>query len=265
MHPDASIDTGGCGVDVGSDATNALVVFAGATLISGGTCVRGQAWVNGTATPEPKEFCPGQPDPLAAVAEPEFAGCDENKKSVGASTTLSPGVYCGGLTIEKEVAAELEPGVYIVKDGPLWVRDGAKMTGSDLMIFLEGKKAEIRFDSGATIELSAPLTGPYKGVLIFQDRDTAILNSWNANAGSYMRGVLYMPSSKLKVDGENKLTPEKACAVIIANEIDFHTNSSVSIDLSGSACRQTCPSLINAALSCWTDRWPTTDSPPSTS
>ncbi|MDO9441489.1 MAG: pilus assembly protein, partial [Beijerinckiaceae bacterium] len=95
----------------------------------------------------PRLDCPQLPDPLAARPEYATAGCTQTKLVVSgaALTRLSPGVYCGGLTIRDEASVELNPGVYFIKGGPFLVKDRARVSGVNVGIFLAGAETEIRF------------------------------------------------------------------------------------------------------------------------
>ena len=55
------------------------------------------------------------------------------------SVVLKPGVYCGGLAIGSGFDVELEPGVYVIKDGPLFVDGDARLTGSHVGFYFTGE------------------------------------------------------------------------------------------------------------------------------
>ncbi|WP_245447185.1 hypothetical protein [Methylobacterium sp. 17Sr1-1] len=66
--------------------------------------------------------CPTLKDPLAVRPQPSVGGCIASDLSLKAGThTLSPGTYCGGLSIEGGAEVTLKPGIYVMKDGPLIV------------------------------------------------------------------------------------------------------------------------------------------------
>jgi hypothetical protein len=54
-----------------------------------------------------------------------------------ATTVLNPGVYCGGLTIKKGLVV-LNPGLYIFRDGPLYVQAHGTLKGDDVTILFTG-------------------------------------------------------------------------------------------------------------------------------
>jgi hypothetical protein len=54
---------------------------------------------------------------------------------------------------------------------------------------------------GATVNLSASTSGPYQGVLIYQDRQDTSSANLSGGASQIMNGVLYFPSAPLSYSG----------------------------------------------------------------
>ncbi|WP_203153286.1 TadE/TadG family type IV pilus assembly protein [Methylobacterium aquaticum] len=72
--------------------------------------------------PVPITGCPAIKDPLAERASPPVGGCRYTDKVIGNwSETLDPGTYCGGLILTSGAVVRLNPGIYVIKDGPLVV------------------------------------------------------------------------------------------------------------------------------------------------
>jgi hypothetical protein len=57
----------------------------------------------------------------------------------------------------------------------------------------------VTIQNGATVNLSAPATGTYKGVLFFQDRTNSHAAAIEGGASSVINGVLYFPDAPLTV------------------------------------------------------------------
>lgn len=91
----------------------------------------GYAGSDQSFTPVPITDAPIVPDPLASRAEPKVGICDHKAMSLTTdlTETLYPGVYCGGLDVGGETIAKLEPGIYVIKDGPLSIRGNASLIG----------------------------------------------------------------------------------------------------------------------------------------
>jgi hypothetical protein len=238
----STLEAEACGVQVNSTSSRALLVSNAATLEAADTCVGGGTTVYGSATPEPREYCPGQVDPLASLTAPTYGSCDySNKVYQAANLTLSPGVYCGGLTIEQASTITLSPGVYVIKDGPLKVLDTSLLEGSDVTIFLTGKKTILNFNDSSSVNLSAPTTGEFQGVLFFQDRAVSNRHNWNGRSTNLV-GVIYLPASALTANSNHLVTPYKSCTVMITKTLDLSSGAGISIDLSTPTCRQMLPS-----------------------
>jgi hypothetical protein len=117
------------------------------------------------------------------------------------ATTLIAGVYCDGLEISGNSAVTLAPGLYVVKDGPLHLKDRATLAGSGVTIFLTGNKAVLDIDPDTSVNLSAPTTGDLAGVLVFEDRGNRakqkhVIQSRNA---PNMLGAIYLPRGTLEI------------------------------------------------------------------
>lgn len=239
----ALIEAEGCGVHVNSTASSALSVSGSSKIEASDICVGGTAGLAGSATttPESREHCPGQADPLANLEPPSYGGCDHGVTLLkNVVETLSPGVYCAGIQIFGTSEITLSPGVYVL-NGPLSVASTASLAGSDVTIYLKGLLANIDFLQEAKIQLTAPTTGPFAGILFFQDRGSANIHFWAGNSTTDLRGVIYLPASKLYSDNVNLMTPTRACAVLIARQIEFARDGGASIDLTDASCRAGLP------------------------
>src|SRR5262249_55674730 len=122
-------------------------------------------------------------DPLRSLPLPNPAGLP----SYGAvsiysgSPTLQPGVYQSILAAGKPgvtVNVTMSPGLYIIEGGGLSISTGASLSGSGVTLFNAGSLYNGTTDGGTfgsiatsgsgTIALSAPSSGPYAGVVLFQ-------------------------------------------------------------------------------------------------
>lgn len=186
--------------------------------------------------PSPVTDCPTMPDPLASRPPPAVGACDHDKFKVekGKTVTLSPGVYCGGIDIAG--AADLKAGLYIIKDGPLKVKNGGELHGGNVGFFLTGRDALINFEKTTVIELSGPRDGPLAGLLFYEDRNVVAADGTTvieldpeglpkpkehrirSDDARELVGTIYIPRNKLLVDGDKPIASESAYTVIIARE-----------------------------------------------
>jgi Flp pilus assembly protein TadG len=148
-------------------------------------------------------------DPLAHLQAPSIGSCDHTNYSLGpiGIGTLSPGVYCGGITITGVALLHLQPGTYVIRGGGLNVLGASVMTGTGVTFYLTGDSTYPYGGVnivGATINsLVAPTSGAMEGILFFQDRNisaaTAAANPNTIVGASLARyeGTFYFPTTKL--------------------------------------------------------------------
>jgi Flp pilus assembly protein TadG len=195
-------------------------------------------------SPAPLTDCPVNPDPLIDQPAPPVNGCSFNDVEVkNTATTLFPGTYCGGLHITDNAQATLLSGIYVIKDGPLIVENGAMLKGDKVGFYFTGNAAGLRFDPDTSISLTAPKDGVMAGLLMFDDRSlgTPILPPIGKKArkgpkfGPPMReyriisddarnllGTIYLPNGELIVDSSKPVADKSAYTVIVAKQIDLY-------------------------------------------
>ncbi len=243
----SSLDAPDCAVQVNSRASNALSIVGKGSLTASSICVAGDDSITGAAhvSPEPTTYCPQQLDPLAALAPPEFDACDHTNKSFKkVTTTLSPGVYCGGLDVGTKSDITLQPGVYVIKDGAFSIKSDGAVSGQEVMIYLTGPGAILDFKAKSDVSLTAPSSGPHAGILIFQDRNFGGTHSWKSKVPNELHGTIYLPSGDLSSKSDNAMTPLDSCNVLIANSIEFQAKGGASIDLQGKDCKSRLPNAV---------------------
>jgi Flp pilus assembly protein TadG len=194
-----------CALHANSSATGAVEIGGSANVKADGYCAVGTVTTTVSLTPEPESHCDELADPYhGRVKEPTDLACDFNKKVVNdkkKTTALNPGVYCGGLSLMSDT--ELEPGLYVIRDGSLSMNAQGTITGTGVTFYLTGNGAGFDINGGAKLELSAMTTDPYKGLLIIQDRasNEGAMNKLNGNSGAVLTGAIYTPTQDLTLNG----------------------------------------------------------------
>jgi hypothetical protein len=182
---------------------------------------------------------PGEPDPLAQRAGPQFSGCDFGvPKAVnigGGSTTLDPGVYCNGINISGGASVTFRPGVYILNGGGLSVSGGSTLQGTGVTFYntARGKGyAPVNIAGGTLGFLSAPTSGPMEGMLFFQDRTIAKAGSNTISGGSNLNlnGTFYFPTSDLTFSGGGEVSVNYT--IMVAKTITIGGNTTLSANFS---------------------------------
>lgn len=202
-----------------------------------------------TGCPAVDELAGVTPDPYADVAMPPVTGPCHNKNvghphkavvveaSTYTSVTVASGLrsmrFCHGLHLQGQV--HFEPGIYIIEGGDLHVNAGAHVTGEDVMFFFTDG-AQSRLNGSAVLELAAPDTGLYSGILFFGDRDDSTADHRvNGASGTSFQGAVYFPSQNVTYSGS--ASASAGCTQIIGYTIDFVGNSDLELDCSGAGVR----------------------------
>jgi hypothetical protein len=158
---------------------------------------------------------PPIPDPLATLPYPdpstlivrETNGFQQSGN--GQITTLLPGIYQGGITINGG-SVILSPGIYYMDGGGFKVGGNAlSVTGVGVLIFNAPQSNSDTISiqgTGTNVTLSPMMTGPYQGVLLFQTRSgpgsTAPVSVSGSSGGSLnITGTFYCANALLSVTG----------------------------------------------------------------
>lgn len=235
--------------DVASNSvspTSFLMDGTGAGLETGCVYAVGQASVssglNLTECPEVKENAPIVRDPYRDVAEPALAGpCESGKVGKpNRSTTVTPtydhpsGVpsrrYCNGLDIKGDVT--FEPGLYIVEGGDLTFNGGNPNSESTIGVsgagvtFYIASTAALKLNGNVKLDLSAPTSGPFSGILFFGARDAAsVRHVISGTSDSTMQGAIYTPASHIEMKGNSAATG--GCTQVIGDRVTLTGSSTL--------------------------------------
>ncbi len=177
-------------------------------------------------SPMPRSDCPALADPLQGRPPPPVSGsCDYVNAVIPlGSHAILPGTYCGGLNLALGARVTMSPGVYVMKDGPLTVSLDATLKGSDVGIYMTGPLSVLAFIAGSNIDLSAPVTGPMAGILVWEDAKTAITGIphviYSAHAHNLL-GTIYLPKGNLTIGSPNPVADQSAYTIIVANNVSM--------------------------------------------
>jgi hypothetical protein len=245
-----------------SGGSGALDIVGGATLTApqtnvSGTCKKGST---GGLTGPLTEGAVQIGDPLSELPPPRLADYPNGRCGPGAGAvvttpaspvgctfdadvTLSQGTYYGGWIIKNGVNVTLNPGMYIIAG------NGIKIAGTGAIASLVGPggpaavmifntdsptcpsggpcQDKITFSTQSSIDLSPITTGPYRGILIWNDGNSSnptaevdLLGGTDLN----IAGTIYSPKGLVKVDGGGTAAGNAAIQ-IIAWQFDIGGNS----------------------------------------
>src|SRR5262249_284543 len=136
------------------------------------------------------------PDPAAMVVQSQT-----QVSFTGGSHTLSPGVYIGGISISN-TSLTLLPGIYYLEGGGFQSKQSSTIVGTGVMIFNAPTKNSQGINiNGGTITLSAPTSGTYQGLVIFQARQSAATFNLAGGAGTHLTGTVYLARGPAVISG----------------------------------------------------------------
>ncbi len=176
--------------------------------------------------PGPLTDCPVLEDPLAGRPAPIVGSCtNTGRKIVSESVTLMPGVYCGGIEISGSSVVELSPGIYVMKDGPLVVKDSASLSGVDVGFYLTGANAWFKFETGSSISLAAPKGGVMAGLLFHEAATQSVAYSHQilSDNARLMLGTIYLPRGDLVIDANKPIADQSAYTAIVARTLRLYS------------------------------------------
>jgi hypothetical protein len=90
----------------------------------------------------------------------------------------------------------------------------------------------VNINGGATVQLTAPNSGTYAGILFYQDPTDNKTASLNGTSNSFYQGALYFPSAELDFGGTSSASMNNmgaAYTVIVANNVVIAGNPTLSI------------------------------------
>lgn len=210
-----------CGVVDESSSSSALLCELGAISAQSLSvvgrvynlfCAINPAASTGASVPSPA-------DPLSSLATPSVPACGSSTSSpykgsksaltISGTAVLYPTyAYCGGITIKNGAHVTFEPGTYVLGSstaaGGLAIDVGSTVNGTGVMFYNYGTSGGITFSftsfSSGGVDLVAPTSGVYSGILFFQNsRNTSQAtiigsSSWN----TVLEGTYYFPKAKVE-------------------------------------------------------------------
>lgn len=221
----------------------------------------------------PAHNCPSSPTQVSvgATLSPSMGN--------GSGTTSTVGIFCGGLhipTVNGVNTVTVSCGTYVVAGGTLDIDQNVKVLQSTacstgVTFILTNSRpgandyASVSYqgNNSSKLVLTAPNTGPYAGLVFFQDR-----NAPNPNLGSNnnttcgsgaaqnkitgqgqvaINGAIYFPAQVLCFGGGSRTDAANKCTQVIAYNINFTGNSGINSQCEGvgiSAISVSVPRLV---------------------
>jgi hypothetical protein len=118
------------------------------------------------------------------------------------------------ISVSGNASLTLGAGIYVIEGGGITVTGNASISGQNVFIYNAGSNypanggnfGGITLSGNGTFNLSAPTSGAYAGILIFQSRQNTRALSLSGNATAGMSGLIYAPNALLSMSGNAALT-----------------------------------------------------------
>lgn len=217
MQVAGSMVTTTCGIYINSSATDALETEGNPPtgsyyITSTGTYIVGHYQNNGQGSfsPMPQTGQAAATDPLASLQAPTVGSCNHtNFNWSQGSTTLSPGVYCGGINISGGTVT-FSAGQYILDGGGLQINSANTVaTGSGVSFYNTATTGysygTLNISGQPNCTFSAPTSGSMQGIFWYSDRNdtNTSQNQWNGATTSSLQGTIYIPTAPLLYTGQS--------------------------------------------------------------
>jgi Flp pilus assembly protein TadG len=223
----------GCGMMSNAPSTNSIIASGSSSVTASPVAAVGNVppgnYAPGTIR---QEYALPMRDPYRNLPDPNItANGSTIRLNPNRSGTYSPGTYS---SIDISGTATFNPGVYYVTSG-ISFGSQANITANGVTFILTarnaasntGSIATVDMNGGAQLNMTAPSTGTYAGILFYQDRRATTLatNRINGNSSSVLQGALYFPQQELQFNGTSGMNTR--CIQVVARRIDWRGNARI--------------------------------------
>ncbi|MEA2609571.1 MAG: hypothetical protein QOJ75_1814 [Chloroflexota bacterium] len=267
IHVNSTCSTGTPNSTCGSSGQGGLDITGSGTVTAPQTYVAGTCKASGTLSGGLTEGAVQLGDPLAELKPPSFgqpnpgaecgvgsgtfttptgSGAGGCKFNGSGTVNLQPGVYYGGWDISNHVDLVLAPGIYVIAGG------GIKLTGGGTITSVQGAsgtpapvmffntdnpvtrtgQSNIDFTATGDLKLRALDTGPYRGILVWNDGNGSNPTAPVTLGGQTtlnVAGTIYSPKGLVSMEGGSGVAgaTNSASVQIIAWQFDVGGNSTL--------------------------------------
>ena len=238
----AAVEMPNCDVFSDTTGTNSAVGKGSASVVAnsvGG--VGGIQQSNNFTVNSYRPYSPALADPFAGVS------VDTTQMSCSSAVldqdtnfgSLASGTNCfSGLNVKSNRTLTI-PSSY---SGPIYINGGnaniqGSFTCSSCTIVLTNSSSSstatigsFSTNAGSNINITAPTTGTFKGMAVYQDRRatscTGNCDNINGNSNSIITGAIYFPKQEIWYNGTGNTTA--TCTMFVAKRVTFTGNSGTS-------------------------------------
>lgn len=228
VNSDFDLDAPNCQIDVASTASPAAIFDSGATLTVQETCVAGTVTNNGATVGGLATKCTTQANPYKGkLSDPTSISCTVNSANYTGTASLNPGTYCGNFNFNGSSGTiNLAAGLYIFK-GTNWnINSGWTVSGTNVTFYFADSSSYVQFNSGVTVSLTAPTSGTYANILMFEPDGlgtSSFAIDGTSSSGHALQGLVYLPSRNLTFNSTYSGTAD--AFTLVVNQLIFDSNN----------------------------------------
>jgi hypothetical protein len=234
LDSNAQIEASGCDIQSNSSSSSGITAYSNSHVTADSICVVGGASGGSSHyTPSAQTGCDPVNDPLSAIAPPSVGSCDHSDAEYDSvTTTLNPGVYCGGLTIKGNANITFNSGIYIIKNGKFFVDSNSQVTGAGVGFYLTGSDAVLHFTSNVVVDFTAPTSGSMAGIIFFEDRSapTGRVHYFDSNNISRLEGTIYLSRGTFSSDSNTQISASSAFTNVVARKVWLNSNARLTLN-----------------------------------
>lgn len=221
VNSGASIDGKTCEINVHSRKSQAMMMNAGSELNVAKTCVASNnIRNNGGKIGGLETGCSVPADPYAGkIPEPTVPGsCTTSGPKNPGTYSIKPGLHCD-LTFNGSANVTFEPGLHIIR-GTMHVNSGSTVNAQGVTFYFPNTDSKIQFNGELTLVASAPASGTYKGILMFEKTSDASNNSkkrdfiFNGSKSEKIEGAIYLPNRNVTYNAKTNINAAKTALVV---------------------------------------------------
>jgi Flp pilus assembly protein TadG len=229
IHGNGAMNIAGCVVSSNSVSSQSIVTAGSASTsmpcmtTAGGVSLNASVTFTDATCTAALTNLPPVSDPYKNVPMPSPGTCQNWTGTV----TKSAGTYCdSNININKNFT--LGDGTYIFNGSQVTVNGGGGIAcNACTLVFLNG--ATISMNGNALINVKAPTTGTYAGMLMMGDRTgSATSMSFTGDPSSTMTGTIYFPNDNVVYAGN--FSGFNGCTQVVANTIEWTGNTNLAVD-----------------------------------
>lgn len=219
----------GCGMASNSTGTEAITAFGSSSVTASPLMAVGglKSSSNLATGTKLQPYSSEQKDPFASIPNPPpQSGCVPLSVDVHDTASITPGCYSA---MDIKGTVNMAPGTYYVDGGDISFGSQANVTGDGVTFVMTGPNGaagDLDMNAQATLNLKAPSSGTYGGILFFRDRRASNIEiKINGGADATLVGALYFPSSNVTFSGNAGF--EARCFQLVGQILTFRGTATI--------------------------------------